>query len=408
MKILHTSDWHLGRGLSGFDLSDAQEAAVNQIVDAAITLQVELVLIAGDIFDRTIPAVEDIRIFNDALIRLNEAQIKTIVTSGNHDQGSRLAAYNQLLTENLWVVGRTEDSGKPIVLTDEHGPVVVYPIPYLEPDGARHTLAHPDGTLLDRSHDGVFQVVMDRIRVDFAVRKQENPLARSIVIAHAFVARAGTPKAELEAEKCESQRDISVGGIEIVDTNRFAGMNYVALGHLHGGREVKHSLGTDTHIRYSGSILRYSLSEMKHDKSFTIVELDESGVVRDEQIQIVGINQPRGMFELRGTMEELLSDSFTVHHKDFVRLVVVEEKPEIHYYAQLQQKYLFILSHTVVNPLAGEVVVEQIQVQSVDQLQPLAVMENFFKFARSQEPSQAQKLLMQKYLEKASKDLGSK
>lgn len=406
MRILHTSDWHLGRGLSGYDLADAQIAAIHEMIDAAISEQVELFLIAGDIFDRTIPGVEDIKIFNDALHRLNAAGIPTVVTSGNHDQGARLAAYSGLLTENLWIIGRTEDTGRAIELADAHGPVVIYPIPYLDPDTARHILKHEDGTLLERSHDGVYRVVMERIRADFQNRKAENSSVRAVVMAHAFVARLGAPKEELEEARCESQRDIAVGGLEIVNATHFADMNYVALGHLHGGREVQHSLDS-THIRYSGSILRYSLSELKHEKSYTIVELDEAGVVTESHLQVRNITQPRGMADLQGTLEELLSDEFAKHHEDFVRLVVMEEKPAINYYAQLENRFKFIVSHAVKNPKAGETDAALPSVQRVDELQPLTVMESFFEFSRGHTPDDAQVDLMQKYLEKAQKELGA-
>lgn len=406
MRILHTSDWHLGRGLSGYDLSEAQQAAVNQIIDTAIERKVELFILAGDIFDRTIPAVDDIRVFSAALKRLTDAGIKTVVTSGNHDQGTRVASYGNLLTDGLWVIGRTEDTGTPIELADEHGPVIVYPIPYLDPDDARHALAHEDGTPLDRSHDGVYKVVMDRIRADFEKRKLTDPAARAIVVAHAFVARLGAPKEELEDARCESQRDIAVGGLEIVDAAQFAGMSYVALGHLHGARAVKHSLEAETHIRYSGSILRYSMSEMKHEKSFTLFELDASGKVSENDLEIIKINQPRGMFELEGSLEELLSDSFAKHHQDFVRLTVVAEKPEINYYAKLQSKFKFVVSHSVKNSKAGEVEIARQNIHRVDELQPMSVMENFFKETRKHEPDSAQKELMQTYLEKAIAELG--
>lgn len=407
MRILHTSDWHLGRGLSGYDLSQAQIAAVNEIIDVAITEQVELVLIAGDIFDRTLPAVEDIKIFNQVLRRLHVAGIPTIVTSGNHDQGARLAAYSGLLTHNLWIVGRTEDTGQPIELRDAHGPVVIYPIPYLDPDAARYILAHADGTPLDRSHDGIYRVVMERIRADFANRKAAEPAARAVVMAHAFVARLGAPKEETDEARCDSQRDIAVGGLDIVDASHFAGINYVALGHLHGGRIVQHPKQAETHIRYSGSILRYSMSELKHQKSFSIVELDEAGIVTDAHVQIRDVTQPRGMVELVGSMQELLSDELAEHYEDFVRLVVVEEKPEIHYYAQLEERFKFIVSHAVKNPKAGEVDVVMPNVQRVDELQPLAVMESFFEFARGHKPDADQIDLMQQYLDKAKQEMSA-
>ena len=140
MRFLHSADWHLGRTLHGFSLREAQEQAVAHVVDLAISRGVDLVIVAGDVFDRAVPPVESLRLLNEALVRLDGAGITTIITSGNHDSGDRLASYSALLRDRVRIVGSMAEIGVPVELADEFGPVLVYPLPFLEPDTARQLL----------------------------------------------------------------------------------------------------------------------------------------------------------------------------------------------------------------------------------------------------------------------------
>jgi exonuclease SbcD len=227
------------------------------------------------------------------------------------------------------------------------------------------------------------------------------------VIGHAFVAHAGALKEEIDADRCDSQRDIAVGGLEIVNSNNFAEMSYVALGHLHGPKNVGHTIENGPLIRYSGSILRYSFSEAKHSKSFSIVDLDASGTVTAGHIQEIAIQQPRQMQDLSGSIEELLSDKHIPHTDSFVRLTIVEEQVPANYYAQLANRYKFIVSHKIENPRSGEASATDLTVMSVDQIEPLDLMKEFFTQAKGHLPSDPQEEIMQTYLEKARRELGA-
>lgn len=325
MRLLHTSDWHLGRTLHGFSLIEAQRDAVDFLVAEAISREVGLFVVAGDVFDRAVPPIEALRILNDAVSRLHEAGIPTVITAGNHDSGERLSTYSSILRDGVWVVGDIEKVSTPIVLGDEHGEVLVYALPFLDPDLVRHALGGDEP--LERSHDAVMTQALELIDRD----RRERGKPRSIAIGHAFVVAAGVP------EVSDSERDLSIGGVQSIPVARFGeSFDYVALGHLHRPQQV----GVPA-IRYSGSLLRYSFSEAAHEKSFLVIDIGASGT--DPMIEQVPIPQPRPMSRLRGSMSELLSDSHESARESFVELIVTEESYPERMHSRLDAVFPFAL-----------------------------------------------------------------
>ena len=306
MRFLHTSDWHLGRTLHGVDLLDAQRAVLEQIcrlvAEPPDGVPVEAVIIAGDVYDRAVPPVESVALFADTLAELTR-HATVIVTAGNHDSAIRLGFGSRLFTDRLRVHTEITAIGDPVLLGADDGAVAIYPVPYLDPDAARIILAD-DEQPLARSHQAVMAAAMHRIRADLAGRGN----VRSVVVAHAFVI-GGAPS--------DSERSIVVGGVDSVAGDTFAGVDYVALGHLHGAQQPASATGTV--LRYSGSPLRYSFSEKHHSKSVTLVDLAADGPV---SVQAVPLAQPRAMAELTGTLAELLAT--TGHQHDWVRLTVTD------------------------------------------------------------------------------------
>jgi len=305
MRILHTSDWHLGRTLHSVDLLDAQRDVLDQICrlvsDPIGGVGVDAVVVAGDVYDRAVPPVEAVLLFADTLTELTR-HTTVIVTAGNHDSAIRLGFGAELFTHRLQMCTGLESVGTPVLLDD----VAIYPVPYLDPDLARTRLA-TDAEPLERSHQSVMAAAMDRVRADLAGRAEN---VRSIVVAHAFVV-GGTGS--------ESERSIQVGGVDSVAVDTFDGVDYVALGHLHGAQQPASRSGTV--LRYCGSPLRYSFSELNQQKSVTLVDLDEGGV----RIQAVPLRQPRAMADLSGRLAELLSDPAHGRHRlDWVRVVVTD------------------------------------------------------------------------------------
>ncbi|MDQ2836652.1 MAG: exonuclease SbcCD subunit D [Actinomycetota bacterium] len=306
MRFLHTSDWHLGRTLHGVDLLDAQRAVLDQlralVAEPPDGIPIDAVIVAGDIYDRAVPPVEAVTLFSDTLAGL-VAHTTVIVTAGNHDSAIRLGFGSPLFTDRLRVRTELATIGEPVLLGAPGAGVAIYPLPYLDPDVARTVLATGQEPL-HRSHQAVMSAAMDRVRTDLAGR----PGMASIVIAHAFVVGGAVS---------ESERSIVVGGVDSVAADTFDGVDYVALGHLHGAQQPR--TGTGAVLRYSGSPLRYSFSELGHTKSVTLVELSPDGTV---ELRELPLSQPRRMADLTGTLDELLA--MTGHTEDWVRLTVTD------------------------------------------------------------------------------------
>jgi exonuclease SbcD len=283
VRILHTSDWHLGRSFHREGLLDAQAAYVDHLVHTVEAERVDLVLVSGDVYDRALPPVDAVALADEAFSRLAASRARVVVTSGNHDSARRLG-FNARLVDAAGVHFRTvaSDCATPVLLEDAFGPVAVYALPFLEPEVLREPWQ-----LEERSHAAVLGEAMGRVRRDLATRP---PGTRSVVMAHAFVAGA---------EPSDSERDISVGGVARVPTQTFTGVDYAALGHLHG----RHVLTEQ--VRYSGSPLAYSFSEAAHVKGSWLVELGRDGMVAAEFVEAP---VPRRLARLRGTLEELLHD----------------------------------------------------------------------------------------------------
>jgi DNA repair protein SbcD/Mre11 len=288
VRLLHTSDWHLGRSFHGVGLLAAQADHLDHLIEVVETEKVDLVVVSGDVHDRALPPVDAVELADETFARLAASRATTVVSSGNHDSPARLG-FNARLADAAGVHLRTrwQDVGTPVMLEDEHGPVAVHALPYLEPDAVRAAWQLPE-----RSHEAALTAAMERVDADLAARAA----TRSVVLAHAFV--AGNAESA-PAMSSASERDISVGGIQIAPTSIFASVDYAALGHLHGPRAL-----TET-VRYSGSPLAYSFSEAGHTKGSWLVELEADGV---SSVELVPAPVPRPLATLRGRLDELLTD----------------------------------------------------------------------------------------------------
>src|SRR4051794_22670933 len=283
MRLLHTSDWHIGRSLHGTDLLAEQEAVLSGLAAVVRAEQVDVVLVAGDVYDRAVPSADATAVLDRVLSRLRAAGAAVVLTPGNHDSARRLGFASGLLAvSGVHVRAATGGLDSPVLLADEHGEVAIYGLPYLEPEVARFELGMPAA----RSHEAVLAEAMDRVRADLFLR----PGARSVVLAHAFVG-GGQPS--------ESERDISVGGVDLVPAPVFDGVDYVALGHLHRPQTLT------PRLRYSGSPLAYSFGEAGQQKQAWLVDLDRSGL---SEVRAVPLPTPRPLTLLTGTLDELLAD----------------------------------------------------------------------------------------------------
>jgi exonuclease SbcD len=288
MRLLHTSDWHLGRTLHGETLLPYQAAFLEWLLDQAVSHQVDAVVVAGDIYDRAVPGTDAVALLDRSLAAFAAAAIRVVLISGNHDSAVRLG-FGRALSEAAGIHLRTsvEDITRPVVVADAAGEVGIYGIPYLLPDAVMAELA------AERSHTSVLAAAARRISDDAAARG----LSRTVIAAHAFVTGG---------QACDSERDIRVGGIGDVPAAVFAGCSYAALGHLHGQQRV--STGTATVARYSGSPLAFSFSERHQAKSVTLAHIDAAGQATAE---LIATPVPRPLREARGRLDELLARAGT-------------------------------------------------------------------------------------------------
>ncbi|MFE0520767.1 exonuclease SbcCD subunit D [Streptomyces sp. NPDC058954] len=302
MRFLHTSDWHLGRRFHTEDLIPAQGAFLDHLVETARSECVDAILVAGDIYDRAIPSLDAVRLFNRALHQLADLGVPIVMISGNHDSAHRLGVGAGLLAR-AGIHLRTEPAtcDIPVLIEDAGGPVAVYGIPYLEPSMVRDRLEAEAV-----SHRAVLTAALDRVHADLTNNQPAG--TRSVVLAHAFVTPGtGQPEERDKITESTSERDIAVGGVAHVGADVFEGIDYVALGHLHGFQKV-----TDR-IHYSGSPLAYSFSETGHTKSITLVDLAPGAT---PALTPLPCPVPRRLERVSGLMDDLLTDPVHEHLKD--------------------------------------------------------------------------------------------
>jgi exonuclease SbcD len=264
MRILHTSDWHLGRLFHGLHLTDEQAFVLEELIDLTRKARPDVVIIAGDVYDRAVPPPDAVRLLNEVLSKLVlEVGVKVIVTAGNHDSPDRLGFGSRIMEDRgLHICAHIEAEPRAVVLEDRHGPVYFYPLPYAEPVVVRERLAIE--TISD--HQSAMDALVGRLR---EVRPEG---VRSVLIAHAFVAGGSTS---------ESERPLSVGGAGTVEASSLGGFDYVALGHLHRPQQAGGGK-----IHYSGSLLKYSFSEADQSKCVKLIEMDGKGRCSLETIHL--------------------------------------------------------------------------------------------------------------------------
>lgn len=325
MRLLHTSDWHLGRTFHGQDLLADQEAVLGALTDLAVRHRVDAVLISGDLYDRAVPSPDAVQAASRILSRIRAAGVTVVAIAGNHDSGPRLGAFTDFLAAGGLHLGTRADTvGDPVVLRDRDGDVMVYPIPFLEPDLLRARWDLPAGC----GHQQVLARAMDRVRADLATRPAGT---RSVVLAHAFV---------VGGLAAGSERSIAVGGVEAVGAEVFTGIDYVALGHLHRGQVV------DDRIRYSGSPLPYSFAEAAQEKGVWLVDLDATGAVQSSRLPLPTI---RRMVSVRGRLAEIL-DTDPDLADAYLSVELTDESRPVDSMRRLRE----VFPHTLVATWVGE------------------------------------------------------
>jgi DNA repair protein SbcD/Mre11 len=378
MRLLHTSDWHIGRSLHGTDLLAEQERVLGSLADVVATERVDVVLVAGDVYDRAVPSADATAVLDRVLTRLRAAGATVVLTPGNHDSARRLGfAAGLLAVSGVHVRASTPGLDEPVLLADEHGEVAVYGLPYLEPEVARHELGLTEG----RSHEAVLATAMERVRADLFLR----PRARSVVLAHAFVG-GGVAS--------DSERDICVGGVDLVPAAVFDGVDYVALGHLHRPQSIS------PRVRYSGSPLAYSFGEAGQDKQAWLVDLDAGGLAA---VRPVPLPAPRRLTVLTGTLEELLADAaLDPVEEDFVSARLTDPVRPADPMRRLQARFPHCVHLEWIG--GGEVSDGRSYQQRLAGLSDLEVAAEFVRHVRGQDAGHAERELLGRALLVAGRD----
>lgn len=348
MRVLHTSDWHLGRFFHGHDLHEIHSAFLDHLIEVVKDQKIDLVVLSGDVFDRAVAPTQSVALADEAFRRLTELT-RVVLTAGNHDSDIRLGFNAEQLNERLTIAARIENCGRGYDFPDASGRVGlrVYPLPYLDPDAARVTLPphlrllgeqvwaegeeHPQTwQMLARSHEAAVGAALRLVQADLAAHKPKTPV---LVMAHAFV---------VGGQASQSERDIRVGGVDSVPSALFTqvpGLAYAALGHLHRPQEIAvgdlDSARPPARLVYSGSPVPLSFGEAEFEKSSVIAEFDGAGLVSLERVTVPSF-QP--IATISGTFEQLMGPDFDDYSEHWLRVRLAGARPP-QALAQLKQRF---------------------------------------------------------------------
>lgn len=318
MKFLHLADLHLGKRVNGFSMLEDQAHILRQILAILDDEQPDGVLIAGDVYDKSVPSVEAVELLDGFLTELRARGVPVLLISGNHDSSERLAFGGRVMDSCGIHISPVYDGAlAPVTLQDAFGPVHVWLLPFVKPAHVRRWFPDAD---IESYTDAVAEAVA-HMDIDTA--------ARNVLVTHQFVT-GGTRS---------GSEELSVGGTDNVDSGVFAPFDYVALGHLHGAQHI----GRET-IRYAGSPLKYSFSEARQHKSVTVVTLGEKG---DVQVRTVALTPLRELREIRGSYDELTARSFyehTTYRSDYLHLILTDEQDVFDAMSRLRTIYPYLMT----------------------------------------------------------------
>ena len=371
MRLVHLSDLHIGKRVHEVSMLEDQKYIFLQILQLIDDVKPHAVLIAGDVYDKSVPPAEAVSQFDEFLYSLSQRKLPVLIISGNHDSQERLAFAGRLLEHSGIYISPVYD-GKlsPITLTDEHGEVDFWLLPFVKPIHVRH--AHPEEQI--ESYTDACRVVVEKMGI---CREKRN-----VLLTHQFVTGAAT---------CESE-EISVGGSDNVDASVFEDFDYVALGHIHGPQNIG-----SNRIRYSGTPLKYSFSEAGHRKSVTVVNLGAKGQL---SLDLHPLTPKHDLREIRGTFEEVTAKSFreSTNVEDYLHIILTDEQDVPEAIGQLRAIYpnLLKLSYDNTRTNADQVIEGAADVENKS---PLQLFEEFYEKQNNQPMSREQRLFVQQLLE---------
>lgn len=372
MKLIHLSDLHIGKRVNEFSMIEDQKYILMKIINIIDDENPDGVLIAGDVYDRSVPAEEAMQLWDDFLTRLAKRNLKVFAINGNHDSAVRFSDHSKLIEKTgIFLSPIYTGVVEPLILEDEYGALNIYLLPFIKPAIVRQ--AFPDENISD--YTDACRVAIEHMNVDAG--------KRNVLVAHQFVTGA---------TRCDSE-EISVGGLDNVDSSVFDCFDYVALGHIHG----KQRIGRDT-VRYCGTPLKYSFSEKDHKKSVTVVDFKEKGTVDIREIPLVPLHDLR---EIKGTYEELTAKKNYegTDLEDYIHAVLTDEDDVLDAIGKLRVIYpnLMKLSYDNKRTRENRFVDE---VKDIDNKSPLQLFEEFFELQNNQPMSEKQREISTELIER--------
>lgn len=389
MKIFHTGDWHIGKLVNGFYMTEDQEFIMEQLYEEIESEKPDVVIIAGDLYDRSVPPVQAIELLNQVLGKIvRNLKTPIIALAGNHDSNERIDFASELLRESgLYINGTLKRQVEKITLQDEHGPVNFYPIPYADPPVVRDLFE--DEAI--KNHDDAMKKIVESIKND--MKKEE----RNIAIAHGYVTYMNRlDEVAVELEESESEKPLSIGGTALIDAACFEAFNYTALGHLHGPQKV----GSNK-IRYAGSPLKYSFSETKQKKGITIVNINENGEV---DIDFHGFKPRRDFRIITGELKDLIAfaTTSTENNEDYIKVVLTDKGELLDPMAKLRSVYPYVMElvrEERVRPISNTRAVAT----NIKEKSKLNLFQNFYEDITGEQCSEEYMEVMTKVIEKADR-----
>ena len=371
MKLIHLSDLHIGKRVNEVSMIEDQEYILLQILQIFDEERADALLIAGDVYDKSVPSAEAVTLFDDFLCRLAKRKKPVLIISGNHDSPERLAFGNRLMEQSgIHISPVYNGTVEPIILNDAHGEVVFWLLPFIKPAHVKRF--YPDSSI--ESYTDAVRTAVEKMTID--------PAKRNVLLTHQFVTGAST---------CESE-ELSVGGSDNVDASVFQDFDYVALGHIHGPQNIG-----SNRIRYCGTPLKYSFSEELHHKSVTIVNLGRKGELELELRPLIPKHDLRS---IRGTFEQLSSKSFYKGSAadDYLHIILTNEEDVPEAIGKLRAIYpnLMKLSYDNTRTRVNQVIdgAENVQRKS-----PLELFHELYELQNNQPMSEEQCLFTQELIE---------
>ena len=368
---MHLADLHLGKSILEQSLIEDQKYILDKILNIVRDMRVDAVLVVGDVYDKAIPSVEAVKLFSEFLSKLYKLSVKVFVISGNHDSKDRLSFGNELFIDNgVYIEGIFDGGLKKYELEDEFGKVNIYMLPFVKPADVRK---YYPNNVIESYHDAI-KCIIDNTDIDVS--------ERNIIMVHQFVTASGVDIIRSESES------ISLGGIDNVDVSLFDEFDYVAMGHVHGPQKLIRDV-----VRYAGSPLKYSFSEVNHRKSVPIIELKEKGNI---DIELVSLAPLRDMRIIKGNLEELLSKDYSknINTDDYISAVITDEDYVMDAIGKLRSVYKNILRLEYDNKRTSSYTNIDSNIQEVENISEIDLFSDFYKMQNNIEIDDNKKKIM--------------